>query len=657
MGIQRAVEILPIAGDWLVLKIDAENAFNSVDRTKMLSASQSRSPHLYPFMHTCYSQHVQLYCQGTNLESQQGTHQGCALAGAGYAMAVHDVNIATLGTASGLHWGGAYLDDNYMIGPTSAVLENLVKSCEGLAQVNIRVKLSKCEAWGPGLNNPLLHSLPPSHPFRKITHTAFTPGSGIEILGSPVSHPHNAKYTRDFVTGVIHKQEELCTILGALPNPQMQHAILRSCADACRINHLTRSVPLTACTDLWARASQAERRCLEELLGVSVSDLQWDLATTPISLGGLGIKCPVKTAPSARLSAFLTFRSNAETNTGLPQDLLSQPGDIKTVLDRIGRSVGPGPVSDLLKSWNGQPLPSHADKNSQRQKWWAEKVAAHNLHVLKTKGTIRDQLKLQLQTAPHAAKWMSVTPSPNMGTAMGPIEYRLMLRWWLGAPILSARQAAAACPMCSQPLDCFGDHLVACNRNGIHARHTALQMGLSQVLRTAGIPHKLEVMGLGMDRPADLLLDNWATGQAAAVDLTISHPLAPSAYPLAPAGVAGHLATAEAAKMAKHSASCDAMKWHCTPMAFHPWCGLGPTALQTLTRVVKMATGDLSGNERACKAHEIWSSLSFTLARAVAGQLATVASITHAPVCDLPKEKRRRVARTDAAGNVHTYLE
>ena len=51
---------------------------------------------------------------------------------------------------------------------------------------------------------------------------------------------------------------------------------------------------------------------------------------------------------------------------------------------------------------------------------------------------------------------------------------------------------------------------------------------LTHFIRAAGQRVANEVGVVGRERPADLFLERWNEGGAAAVDVTVTHPLAPS---------------------------------------------------------------------------------------------------------------------------------
>ena len=83
-------------------------------------------------------------------------------------------------------------------------------------------------------------------------------------------------------------------------------------------------------------------------------------------------------------------------------------------------------------------------------------------------------------------------------------DFKLLIRWHLGIPILPLGVQLPPCPLCQEAIDPYEDHFVTCSLNGCKQRHD-------------------HTLGILMLRPADVLLMHWEGGRHAAVDLVISH--------------------------------------------------------------------------------------------------------------------------------------
>ena len=103
---------------------------------------------------------------------------------------------------------------------------------------------------------------------------------------------------------------------------------------------------------------------------------------------------------------------------------------------------------------------------------------------------------------------MLTVPNQGLPTVIPGAEYRLLLRWWLGMPLL-AGVTGCPCPCCGEAMDVYGDHLVTCKHNRPTQRHTVVRNAIAKVLRSNGIACRTEVQIGGNERPADLALDSF----------------------------------------------------------------------------------------------------------------------------------------------------
>ena len=76
-------------------------------------------------------------------------------------------------------------------------------------------------------------------------------------------------------------------------------------------------------------------------------------------------------------------------------------------------------------------------------------------------------------------------------------------------------------------MDCYGDHLVGCHRNGVARRHGALLNLISKYASQAGMPHVVDknYNSDSRQRPGDITFTQWNGGERLYIDLTVRHPL------------------------------------------------------------------------------------------------------------------------------------
>ena len=114
--------------DWVVLKSDVKNVFNSLDRCQLLKEVSLSFPDLFYHVQQMYLNINSLvFLQKEKpviLTSQQGVHQGDPLGPALFSTAIHPFLMDTQKTNPGIRVL-AYLDDVFLLGPSSEVLSAL----------------------------------------------------------------------------------------------------------------------------------------------------------------------------------------------------------------------------------------------------------------------------------------------------------------------------------------------------------------------------------------------------------------------------------------------------------------------------------------------------------------------------------------------------
>ena len=190
----------------------------------------------------------------------------------------------------------------------------------------------------------------------------------------------------------------------------------------------------------------------------------------------------------------------------------------------------------------------------------------------------------------------------------------------MGVPLLLGTDGTP-CPLCGDFVDAFGDHLVACRRNGPTERHNAVRDALFAACVQAGVPARKEQGCEGGTRDADILLHAWNKGRPVAVDIVIEHALAPSRWPLNLSRVSAILPDAEATKATRASERCARAGWDFQGAAFSLWGKPGPAASSLIFRLQQVAHNGLHTHEREQSEREFRQNFSLAFVRAVARQL------------------------------------
>jgi hypothetical protein len=636
MGLQRLVQSRHASGanDYVVLQVDMRNAFNSISRDAVLRGCLAKVPSAYNWLRFCYGGASPLYCQGRLLcDSHIGVHQGDACGPLGFALGL-DTGLDQCEPRE-LAWESWYLDDGHIVGKVDQVLARLADLKKVLELHGLALNLAKCKLWGPGILSASQTEpqyppeLPQDHPGREVPVVPFGGPHGITALGVPIDAPKGFPGRDPIVAPecrlrwgqAVEQTNLLLGRLRAYPEGQVRHALLRYCLDGCRVVHLLRSTEYEEASDHPALLRARLQEAVQDLLGTGLSEETWEQACLPIRLGGLGITDPDVVQPAARVAALLNLGMHGTQAVGVPADVLATPApDMQVTLCRLQAQLGPN--MDPLASWlAGTTTLDSATKEHATQKWWAEKVSDAQSQRLDNVGSARDRVRRACQKGPVATGWLRALPNRALHTDFSDTEYRLLLRWWLGLPILPVGVTLPGCPLCRGSIDPFGDHFVCCEQNGSTQRHNAFRNAFHEMCVRYGIAVEKEAQCVAGRRPADILLLQWSRGQHVAVDFVCTHPAGLAQHPLVVDNAKRHCNRAETRKVQADGPPCEEKGWGFSPFALSTWGGLGTSAKAVLFEVTKRATADLRGWPQTQALLQIREGLSVTLMRAIARQL------------------------------------
>ena len=129
------------------LKVDFQNAFNTVDRAAMLRQIRLHLPGLAPWAEWCYDRHSRLLFRGSPLTSEAGVQQGDPLGPLFFALALQPALQAASAGAAGQRpeLVLAYLDDVCLAGDARVVAAALTRLAAAARQVGLRLNHAKCE--------------------------------------------------------------------------------------------------------------------------------------------------------------------------------------------------------------------------------------------------------------------------------------------------------------------------------------------------------------------------------------------------------------------------------------------------------------------------------------------------------------------------------
>ena len=69
---------------------------------------------------------------------------------------------------------------------------------------------------------------------------------------------------------------------------------------------------------------------------------------------------------------------------------------------------------------------------------------------------------------------LTAIPAASLGLELSDAMYRMLAKFWMGAPLLSSTNGVATYPFCSEDTDFFADHFLCCKRYDFHAQYDAV---------------------------------------------------------------------------------------------------------------------------------------------------------------------------------------
>jgi len=163
---------------------------------------------------------------------------------------------------------------------------------------------------------------------------------------------------------------------------------------------------------------------------------------------------------------------NSTAFVGVPPEvLLCQAPDLHA---NLSPQLGPkqaqlGPNMDPLAGWiDGTTTLASATTDHTTLRWSAEQVFKSLSRRHDANASVRDRTRLACQKGPITTGWLCALPNKALRTDIPGSEFRLLLCWWLGLPILPQGTALPECPMCKDTLDPYGDHFVCCSATAAH---------------------------------------------------------------------------------------------------------------------------------------------------------------------------------------------
>ena len=273
-----------MANDDVIVKLDFNNAFNTVRRDAVLNSVAEKVPEVYRFCHSAYAGSSHLQFGDHVITSAEGVQQGDPLGPLLFCLTLQPV-LSSL--SSKLRIG--YLDYVTLGGPMADVENDVNVVVDSGKAIGLTLNSSKCEIISqsiipPGLSVSSFCQVSPSDSI--LLGAPLLCGSALDAA---LSSRCSELATAESRLSIISAHDALLLLKSSLSTPKLQH--------------LLRSSPCAGHTSL-TTIDDTLRRCVSRITNCDISETQWTQASLPVKSGGLGIRRATQLAPSAYLAAF-----------------------------------------------------------------------------------------------------------------------------------------------------------------------------------------------------------------------------------------------------------------------------------------------------------------------------------------------------------------
>ncbi|KAK8720595.1 hypothetical protein OTU49_013221 [Cherax quadricarinatus] len=484
--------------DNAVVKLDFKNAFNLLKRDVVLAAVQEHFPGLFPFVLAGYSKESMLLFGEHEITSSEGVQQGDPLAPFLFCIAVREITVRL--TSELNIW---FLDDGTLAGTKESLLHDLTQVMTRGQEMGLVLNPSKCEIIS--VSQQVINAVR-----SKLPGAAVIAPTNSVLLGAPLGS--NATDT------ILRKKlEELRRMEQRIGNLDTHDALylLTKCLSLLRLTYFLRCAP-SYDNPILHEYDSILRQIFTKVLNLTLEDGQWNQATLPVRLGGIGVRKSSQIALPAFLSSCIASRELVAAI--LPEHLRDKIG----VQDQ--KFIDGAMIWDNLTGSETRPAPP----NNYKQSHWDGPIVENIASTMLQSVSGKDRARLLAVRAPHAGDFLLAVPNSSLGTRIDPQTIRIGVALRLAAPILAEHR----CICGSEAADRFGYHGLVCRKSeGKIARHEEVNNIIKRSLTTAGCPAVREPPQLcrsdgSQKRPDGITLQAWTDGKQVVWDYTCASTLA-----------------------------------------------------------------------------------------------------------------------------------
>ena len=489
---RRYVEDMP--ADYVTVKLDFSNAFNSVRRDLILDTAAANTPEIYRFTYAKYSCEPKLIYGPHIIRSKEGSQQGDPLSSLEFCDAV-DPTLKDLNS----EMRPSFMDDVSLSGHISTVAADVETIIAAAGKTGLHLNRNKCEIIANDFN--IVSSFKVFDQFRRVKR------EDLSLLGAPILKGSAVD------TALRQKIKDLDKAIGRLTLLH-SHDALTLLKNSMSMPKLLYTLRTSECSGnpLLEEFDKCLRDGLTRILNVDLSDDQWLQASLPVRNGGLGIRNATKLAPSAFLASAASTRSLQDAI--LPQRFQAKEDISQTHSLAIWKSLSsaevPAPaLQHVQKAWDGLI---------------ASKIQAE---IWGRASDVIDKARLLAAASPHSGDWLHAPPISSIGLRLDNEMIRVSVGLRLGAKICEPHTCH-----CQKMVDPRGLHGLSCRRSAARQqRHAQINDIIHRAILRTQTPSSKEPVGLIRNdgkRPDGATLIPWSRGKPLAWDVTVVDTFADS---------------------------------------------------------------------------------------------------------------------------------
>ena len=260
------------------LKIDFENAFNSIKRNFFLQLIAAWVPHLLPSAWLYYSSPSKVFSnEGVEFSSEEGAQQGDHVGNHAFSMVAKfiDDRLQDLNFALKLF----YVDDLLLIADLETLLKalNIIHEVEELTGIKINLKKTVLHCPNKTVYKEAKRMLGEKITILCTMNTTY--------LKSPIG---DNEFVKNHLKEKLRELKRTTYILERMPYLHEAWTLLKYCGSNAKINHLQRVIPPRQMDWFNKEYDKLIRKAFAGLLGVNhIPDWSWKIQKLPPSMGGV----------------------------------------------------------------------------------------------------------------------------------------------------------------------------------------------------------------------------------------------------------------------------------------------------------------------------------------------------------------------------------